>query len=166
MKLHEIFSGKDLPVGVSVEKPSTDKYVFKVNLSKDNQLEYLMIFRAMGIKNLYDVNLYLISNGEMIQTLSGTGSSTKVLSARQWVLQDWLENKRGNASLHSYAEEPKRFRIYLRMFSQLSRSAEDAGLGKWKIAHDGEHEIIFARDKTIGDLLKRFTETSWNYLEG
>ena len=154
-----MFLGDELPPSVTVEPDGSFAHVssirFRVDVGEDRApLEYIIDFRQMGIGDLRTINLYLIKDKEMIQVITPVGAVMAVMAARQWVLRKWVMDRGGNVSLHSYAEEPKRARVYSRMFKELAEALNRRGARKWQVSFDGSHEFIIAKSPKIDRLTR------------
>ena len=64
-------------------------------------------------------------------------------------IREWMAYQRNRVSIHGYAEEPKRARVYSRMFKDLANGLGGNGPGKWKVAFDGSHEFILAKSASM-----------------
>ena len=99
---------------------------------RGDTLEYLIDFHHTGIGDLYSINFYMIKDRQMIQTLTPpTGVGMSALSGVWFAIRSWMANQGNRVSIHGYAEEPKRARVYSRMFKDLADGLGGNGPGKW-----------------------------------
>jgi len=152
MRLDEIdFAGLLLPSNVTLISKGTMAYQMRVDTGAGGDiLEYLIDFHHMGTGDLYSVNFYMIKDGQLIQTLTPpTGVGMSVLLGVWYAIRTWIEGRGNRASIHGYAEEPKRARAYSRMFKDLDDGLGGNGPGKWRVAFDGSHEFILAKSASM-----------------